>query len=133
MRAKDLHEHSLYAQIQRNERCMLTGRALTVVCAADDYAAALLLAAGRELRIDVDEAVVGDSTACSSGTGSSFAPAGRMWSVVMLSLDLENDLAGCMDAVERLAQRERLDVRAAKYLDASASSGAGGQVRPCCR
>ena len=45
-----LAQYSLYAQIQRNERCMLTGRALTVVCAADNYAAALLLAAPSEWR-----------------------------------------------------------------------------------
>ena len=48
MRAKDLHEHGLDAQIQRRQRRVFTGGALTVVGAADDDAAALRLAAGRE-------------------------------------------------------------------------------------
>ena len=112
-----LAQYGLDAQIQRNERCMLTGRALTVVCAADNYAAALLLAAGRELRIDVDEAVVGvvrhvRAVRQQLCTGRQDVVGGDV------VLGLENDLAG-VGCFERLAQRERLDVRAANDLNLS--------------
>ena len=83
---------------------MLTGRALTVVCAADNYAAALLLAAGRELRIDVDKAVVGVVRHVRAVRQQLCA--GRQ-DVVSgdVVLGLENDLAG-VGCLERLAQRK---------------------------
>ena len=96
---------------------MLTGRALTVVCATDNYAAALLLAAGRELRIDVDKAVVGVVRHIRAVRQQLCA--GRQDVVGGdVVLGLENDLAG-VGCLERLAQREGLDVRAANDLDLS--------------
>ena len=112
---KGLGQHRAHAQVQRDEGCVLTGGALAVVCAADDYAAALLLAARRELGIDVDEAVVGivrDVRAVRQQLGA------RGQDVVGgdVVLGLEHDLAG-IAVLELVAEREGLDVRTAAHFD----------------
>jgi hypothetical protein len=112
---KALGDHSLHAEIERDEGCMLAGRALAIVRAADDHSLALRLAALGEIRVDLPKAEfgkIGDVGA----VGENLCASGHD----VIGGDVVADLKHCLrfnGIRQSLRHREFLDVRPAQNFD----------------
>ena len=122
---KALADDSLNAQVQRSKRRVLSGGTLTVVGSADDNACACFLCALREGLVAYGEAVLGDSRNVGA-QGQYLSACGHDVVGGDVVAYLEGN-AGLDRLSQRLVYRERLDVRAAEYLNVRSFLGCCGR------